>query len=379
MTAHDARPGAGAGAEDRPAWPGHEAEPGQEIRPRPPAGPFSGRGRRGRRGLIGAAVAFALLASGGLTAAALLRTPGGGGRRAADDGFSDRTTIGRTTGPTASAAPPLPRVVSSPRIATMPASTASSAGLAPAAAGRPGASAGPAASASSAPSAGSASTGPVTGGSASCANPSFTTSATDGMWNQSPYFVSNNMWNSSGYSVTQTLHACSYSDWYVTATMNNDSGDGAVKTYPNSQRDFDAQISSLSAVTSTFAETSPSNGIYEDAYDIWLNGLATSGSTELMIWTQNNGQTPSGSVQGTVTLDGRSWTVWKSGSYIAFVANSNFTAGTVNLLAFFQYVIGQGWIPADSTLSQVCYGAELVSTDNVPETFTFSNYSVSAS
>ena len=36
----------------------------------------------------------------------------------------------------------------------------------------------------------------------------------------------------------------------------------------------------------------PGTGIYEDAYDIWLNGLATSGSTEVMIWTQNNGQTP---------------------------------------------------------------------------------------
>ena len=119
------------------------------------------------------------------------------------------------------------------------------------------------------------------------------------MWNVSPYFVSNNMWNASGYSVSQTLYACSYSNWYVTATMNNDNGDGAVKTYPNSQRDFNEPISSLSSVTSTFAETSPGTGIYEDAYDIWINGLATSGSTELMIWTQNNGQTPCGSVQGT--------------------------------------------------------------------------------
>jgi hypothetical protein len=200
------------------------------------------------------------------------------------------------------------------------------------------------------------------------------------MWNLSPYFVSNNMWNASSYSVTQTLHACSHSDWYVTATMNNDSGDGAVKTYPNSQRDFnDPQISSLNSVTSTFAETSPRVGIYEDAYDIWLNGLATSGSTEVMIWTQNNGQTPSGSDQGSVTFDGRSYTVWKAGSYIAFVANANFSSGTVNLLGFVQWIIGKGWIPADSTLSQVCYGAELVSTNGVPATFTFSDYSVNAS
>jgi hypothetical protein len=200
------------------------------------------------------------------------------------------------------------------------------------------------------------------------------------MWNLSPYFVSNDMWNASGYSVTQTLYACSHSDWYVTATMNNDSGDGAVKTYPNSQRDFnDPQISSLNSITSTFAETSPGVGIYEDAYDIWLNGLATSGSTEVMIWTQNNGQTPSGSAQGSVTFDGRSYTVWKAGSYIAFVANANFSSGTVNLLEFFQWIIGKDWIPANSTLSQVCYGAELVSTNGVPKTFTFSDFSVNVS
>ena len=344
------------------------------------------RGRRvfppSRRGLIGVVVACALVAAGGLTAVTLLGSGHGSRNPAAADGFSVRAAAAATARSTASGAPAMPEVASSPHVAVMPASASAS---------HPAMSSRTAPSKSPAPSGGAMSTGgamssgspmstgPVSAGSASCTSPSFSTSAADGMWNQSPYFVSNNMWNASGYSVTQTLHACSYGNWYVTATMNNDSGDGAVKTYPNSQRDFSQAISSLSAVTSTFAETSPGTGIYEDAYDIWINGLATSGSTEVMIWTQNHGQTPSGSVQGTVTFDGRSYTVWKSGSYIAFVANANVTAGTMNLLGFFRWIIGKGWIPADSTLSQVCYGAELVSTNGVPATFTFSNYSVSAS
>jgi hypothetical protein len=216
--------------------------------------------------------------------------------------------------------------------------------------------------------------------SATCTNPSFSSSAQFGMWNQAPYYVYNDMWGISGYNVSQTIYACSYSNWYVTATMNNDSGNGAVKTYPNSQRDFsNTEISSLSSVTSTFAETSPGTGIYEDAYDIWLNGLATAGSTEVMIWTQNNGQRPSGSVVGSLTVDGRTYAVWKAGTYIAFVASSNFTSGTMELLPFFQYIIGKGWVASDSTLSQVCYGVELVSTNSVPETFSFSDYSVNAS
>jgi hypothetical protein len=190
------------------------------------------------------------------------------------------------------------------------------------------------------------------------------------------------MWGISGYSVSQTLHACSYSNWYVTATMNNDSGDGHVKTYPNSQRDFnEPAISSLTSVTSTFAETSPGTGIYEDAYDIWLNGIGSSGSTEVMIWNYNHGQTPAGTSQGTVTFGGQSYTAYRtsSGSYIALVADRNFTSGTIDLLAVFKWIIGKGWIPAGSTLGQVCYGVELVSTNSVPATFSFSDYSVTAS
>jgi hypothetical protein len=338
-----------------------------------------------RRGLIGLGVAGALVIGGGLTAAASLGGGHGpGGSPAADAGLALSATSAASARPAGSAAPSMPQAASTPHVATMPKSTAGAARSRPSASGsasasHPAMSGGSGSSGGSAPSGSPATGSPVTTGSPSCTNPSYSTSATDGMLNASPYFVSNNMWNASGYSVSQTLYACSYSNWYVTATMNNDNGDGAVKTYPNSQRDFSTPISSLTSATSTFAETSPGTGIYEDAYDIWINGLATSGSTELMIWTQNHGQTPSGSVQGTVTLGGRTYTVWKSGSYIAFVANSNFTAGTMNLLGFFQYIVGKGWIPSSSTLSQVCYGVELVSTNSVPATFTFSNFSVNAS
>jgi len=323
--------------------------------------------RLSRGGLAGVIAACAVLAGGGVATATLLGTSTGGGARQA--AVKDVTVGGAAGGGSGNAAAAMPQIAASPRMAVMPKPTARASTPA---AGRSG-SAAPGGS----PTAAAA-------GSATCTNPSFVTSAQFGMWNLDPYFVYNNMWGISGYNVTQTLYACSYSDWYVVADMNNDSGDGHVKTYPNSHRDFDNEpaISSLNSVTSTFAETSPDTGIYEDAYDIWLNGIATSGSTEVMIWTQNQGQVPSGSVAATVTLDGRSWTVWRStanGNYIAFVANSNFTSGTMNLLAFFQWITGQGWIPGNSTLGQVDYGVELVSTNSVPATFTFSDFSVDAS
>jgi Glycosyl hydrolase family 12 len=219
-------------------------------------------------------------------------------------------------------------------------------------------------------------------GTSTCTKPQFVTSAPMGGWADGDYYVFNNMWNISGYSVTQTLYACSSSNWYVVADMNNDSGNGAVKTYPNVQETFsEPAISSFKSISSTFAEASPHIGIYEDAYDIWLNGIASSGSTEVMIWTENFDQSPSGSAEATASLGGRGYHVWRtsSGSYIAFVADTNFTSGTVNLLQVFDWLIARGWIPAGSTLGQIDYGAEIVSTDNVPSTFTFTNFSVRTS
>ncbi len=187
------------------------------------------------------------------------------------------------------------------------------------------------------------------------------------------------MWNITGYQVAQTLYACAYNNWYVVANMNNNSGNGAVKTYPNVQENFNERaISSFQSLSSSFSETSPHVGIYEDAYDIWINGIASSGSTELMIWNDNYGQRPAGSAQGTVTFDGRTYTVWKTtGSYIALVANSTFTSGTVNILEVLQWLTSQGWVPANSTLGQICYGVELVSTNSTNQTFTFNNFSIS--
>jgi hypothetical protein len=240
-------------------------------------------------------------------------------------------------------------------------------------------------------------TRPATGGStgsggqpsgpspATCTSPKYVTSQPLGMWNQAPYFVYNDAWNASNYQVSQTLYACSYSNWYAVATMNNNAGDGAVKTYPNSHRDFDNHplVTSLSSVTSTFANSTPSVGIYEQAYDIWLNNAAESYKTEVMVWTYNHGQSPGGSLQGSVTIGGRGYKVWRgtsSGSqYVALVADQNFTSGTMDLLGIFRWIAQKGWLPSNTELQQVDYGAEIVSTGNVPETFSYSGFSVSAS
>jgi hypothetical protein len=234
--------------------------------------------------------------------------------------------------------------------------------------------------ATSAPASAPATPPPTSSGSGTCTDPSFTTSSAFGSETLGAYTVSNDMWNAGGGGISQTLSACSSGDWFVDANVADDGG--GVKTYPNSAYNFadPPEISSLASVTSTFGSSLPASGDFEDAYDIWLNGTASSGGDEVMIWTDNQGQTPAGSQVATVTFDAQSYTVWKAdGGPVTFVSDTNVTGGDLNLLQFFQWLINNGYEPASSTLNQVAYGAEIVSTNGAPETFGFNNFSVSSS
>jgi len=196
----------------------------------------------------------------------------------------------------------------------------------------------------------------------------------------SGFYVDTDTWNAANYSVSQTMYICDYDNWYVVAKMDNSTGDGAVKTYPNVHMDFNTApaVNSFTVISSNFAHVGPHVGIYEFAWDMWLDGVADTNSIEVMIWTDNFNQVPSGSVQETFTLDGQSYQVWKAGNYIAFVETNNVTSGTLDLLAFFNHVIGKGWAPTNVTLGAIDYGVELVSTNGTDATFSVTGFSLDA-
>jgi hypothetical protein len=199
------------------------------------------------------------------------------------------------------------------------------------------------------------------------------------------FYLTNDTWNASGYNVASTMYICDYNNWYAIVKEDNNANDGAVKSYPNVHQDFInwgtgamPKISSYNTISSSFAETSQHAGIYEWTYDIWLNGVADNNSTEVMIWHDNLNQTPSGSIVATFTDGGRSYDVWKDGTYIAFVDRQNTTSGTVNLKNFFNFIIGKGWIGSGSTIGQIDYGVEMVSTNSTNEKFQVNNFSLTA-
>jgi len=222
----------------------------------------------------------------------------------------------------------------------------------------------------------------------SCRQPHFVTTDPNGMWSKGKYVVHNNMWNIGGYDVSERLEACSPGNWSVRASADNRSGDGAVKTYPNVHRDFhnwatghEPRISAFHTITTTFAARSPSSGIYDTAFDIWLNGVASNGSTELMIWTHNHKQTPSGSVVARgLRFAHRTWKLWATAdhSYLAFVPDKPLDHGTIQLRPRLSYLTRHGYLATGSTLGQVDFGIEFV-TASSSDPFKVDRFSVQVS
>ncbi|HWD83082.1 MAG TPA: hypothetical protein VG497_29485 [Kribbella sp.] len=210
--------------------------------------------------------------------------------------------------------------------------------------------------------------------SSTCTKPSFVTTATDNQGEGRdfpPYYVDNNMWNND--NGTYTLSACNYDNWYEDVTQPRPSDNG-VQTYPNVHKDYN-NVPLSKIKSAKFAATTPADCsacIYDVAFDVWIgDGL----DNELMIWTDNKGQSPSGDKVGTVTFDGFKYDVWHDDGYTAYVSQVTQKSGTMPLASFFNDMSSRGWTPKATTW-QVDYGVEVVSTGGAKQRFTFNDFSI---
>ncbi|WP_410591150.1 GH12 family glycosyl hydrolase domain-containing protein [Amycolatopsis sp. lyj-23] len=214
-----------------------------------------------------------------------------------------------------------------------------------------------------------------------CRSPEFTTSDPDGGWSDGGYYVHNNMWNA-GEAGPETLRACAYDNWYVDSTQPDST---SVKTYPNVHKDINNQngkpFNDYSVIKSTFAGRGPGTGVYDVAYDLWLNGVGNGkGVTEVMVWTENSKQVPSGDKLTTYTAGGLTYDVWADDEgYVAFVSRATQYSGSVDLKAMIAWAIGKGLVPANPTVNQIGYGIEFCSTGGGKARFTLSDFSVTMS
>ena len=179
------------------------------------------------------------------------------------------------------------------------------------------------------------------------------TSDSNGGWSEGGYYVHNNMWNISKYpSLKETLEACSHASWNVTATAD-DNAQRRGQDVPQRPQGLpglgaygEPAWSSFKTMRSTFAAQGPGVGIYNVAYDIWMNGVP--GNREIMIWTENHGQRPAGDIVASgVSFSGITWDVWATGDngYLAFTPKSTLPSGSLDIKAMIDYLVAHGRVP----------------------------------
>lgn len=197
------------------------------------------------------------------------------------------------------------------------------------------------------------------------------------------FTVGQDVWNPiRGWS--QTLHATSPGNWYV--NVNLPAANTAVVSYPNVGETFPAHLplSSFSAIYSSFSEDMHATLDTKawSAYDVWLNDF----QNEILI--QNDYADHGGcNVLATATFGGtggvprQQWNLcrWGGSEIIWWLAGNTEQSGGVDILAMVNWLIDRGYLPAQSDLAALSYGWEICSTGGVPETFTISRFTVTAS
>jgi hypothetical protein len=203
------------------------------------------------------------------------------------------------------------------------------------------------------------------------------------------YYLHNNVWYSGAAPLgPQTTFGCNYNSWYVISNQNDCTCDrGAVKSYPNIHMDMPnafttgVPINNYGTIWTTWAYTSPGTGIYDVAYDVWMNGVGWgNGHTEYMIWTENKAQRPLGSQLTSTTINGILWDMWHyndgNANVISAVPRSTLLSGTVDIKLFVNYGIAQGWMPANPSINQIGFGVEVVSTNGQNSRWDFTDFSI---
>lgn len=174
-----------------------------------------------------------------------------------------------------------------------------------------------------------------------------------------------------------TLSANSHSNWQVVANQAAcPTRDCAVEAYDSAQYNYENKpgvktISDIKYMRSYFSETMPTGNLAtngfdaEAAYDIWLNSYGL----EVMIWTDNQGQTPAGQALGTAKIDGRQFVVFNSGNTYSFVIGQNETSGQIDIAATLNWLVSHNYVAASSYLTQFNFGFEICSTAGKSDTF----------
>ncbi|WP_443750761.1 GH12 family glycosyl hydrolase domain-containing protein [Asticcacaulis solisilvae] len=215
------------------------------------------------------------------------------------------------------------------------------------------------------------------------------TSAQYGSFTVGSFTFYNDMWGSGAN--TQTICANSASNWSITSNQPNTSG---IKAYGNASYYVGKSLSSLTTLSSTLSESTPSGGAWDAAYDVW----DSTNKYEIMIWMNYTGTSTGGGnvkpisynwssagnavpVYTNVSVGGSTWNVYEgsngSNNVISFLRTTKTNNATTDIKAILNWIKGIGYF-GNITVGQLQYGVEVTSTNSASSTWTMSNYTVTS-
>jgi hypothetical protein len=202
------------------------------------------------------------------------------------------------------------------------------------------------------------------------AHPRWQSNEPFGAWNNGGFVIYNNEWNTAA-SGPQTIWADSFHHWGVTTDQAQTT---EVKTYPCVQENYkNIPYTRLTYLRSGFTQFMPAtqNLDAEAAYDLWLNNY----KIEVMMWVDNRGQTPLGSVIAHVKFYGENFAVYKPDHLLfSFVLTGRQqTTGRAHLLSALRWLVNKHWLPDDVKLTQADFGWEVAASGGSAD-FVLTNY-----
>lgn len=119
------------------------------------------------------------------------------------------------------------------------------------------------------------------------------------------------------------------------------------------------------------------SGTMNVAYDLWLHDMPNPDwqndpTDEVMVWLyRSGGAGPLGTLQGTVTIAGTSWDLYRGDigwNVFSFVRQSNTASATLHMQDFLGHLVSRGWVSNTKYLSSVQAGTEVFTGDGQLDT-----------
>jgi hypothetical protein len=204
----------------------------------------------------------------------------------------------------------------------------------------------------------------------------------------SKYYLNNNVWgkqHSPGYaSSIWNVNDKSPLSWGTKYTVPEGGYPYKVKSYlsvicgwhwgtHSKNSGLPVQLAEKRPVLSSASCTIKNPGVQNIAYDLWFHELRNPGNKdnptdELMIWVAAyRGAGPLGTKQGTVTIAGAEWDLYKGNvgwEVYSFVRKGNTSEWSFNLDDFIEHVVNvRKWMNEKKYLTSVQFGTEVFSTN----------------